>query len=236
MDLFGWSTTNVRDFTLKIYDDANGEPGNLLLSKVLNFFVEPTAPNMAFQTINLAGDQGILETQQGALYVSVGNAGTDDNYIYLALAHSAVSDTPSFLFHDFQAGFSWVRFDGVTDVNGDPAFEGFVVPIRATIDLNAGVTDVDDDFTLPSAVSLSQNYPNPFNPSTSIRFSIPASSDVQLNVFDMLGRQVASLVHGLLPAGEHEVIFNASDLGSGIYLYSITTGSQKVTRTMTLVK
>ncbi len=236
LDIFGLSTTNVRDFTLKIYDDDNGEPGNLLLSKELTYFAAQAAPNLVFQTIDLTVDQGILESQQGPIYVSIANAGTDDNYIYLALAHTAVSDTPSFLFRDFQAGFGWARFDGVTNGAGDPAFEGFVVPIRATIDLNAGVTDVDEDFTLPSAVSLSQNYPNPFNPSTSIRFSIPASSEVQLNVFDMLGRQVASLVHGLLPAGEHEVMFDASDLGSGIYLYSITTPSQKVTRTMTLVK
>jgi len=239
MDIFGLATTNVRDFTLRIYDDAGGEPGNLLLSKELNFFAAQTAPNMTFQTIDLAGDQGILESQQGALYVSVGNAGTDDNYVYMAQAYSTLSDedTPSYIFHPFSnTGLNWAPFNAVTDAQGDLIFGGLVVPIRATIDLNAGSTDLEDDFTLPSTVSLSQNYPNPFNPSTSIRFSIPASSDVQLNVFDMLGRQVASLVHGLLPAGEHGVMFDASDLGSGIYLYSITTPSQKVTRTMTLVK
>ena|GEM_PF-747019 len=239
LDLFGLSNSTIKDFTLRVYDDNNGEPGNVILSKELDYFAAQTAPEMTFQTVDLSGasDQAILSQHSGALYVSVGEAGTDDNHIYMALAQTAITDTQSFLFHTFSnTGLNWARFDGVTVGDGSSDFEGLVVPIRATVDLNAGATDTADDFTLPVAVSLDQNYPNPFNPSTQIRFSLPASSDVQLEVYDMLGRRVASLVSGTLPAGSHEVTFDASDLSSGLYLYSIASGAQKITRTMTLVK
>ena len=237
LDLFGLSNSNIRDFTLRIYDDNGGEPGNVILSKELDYFAAQTAPDMSFQTIDLSGDQDVLAAHSGTLYVSVGEAGTDDNHIYMALAESAISEFRSFLYHPFSnTGLNWARFDGVVDQSQNSVFDGLVVPIRATIDLDAGSTDTEDGFELPSAIALEQNYPNPFNPSTQIRFSLPNSSDVQLEVFDMLGRRVASLASGTLPAGTHEVTFDASDLSSGLYLYSIASAGQKITRTMTLVK
>lgn len=83
---------------------------------------------------------------------------------------------------------------------------------------------------------LLQNYPNPFNPSTKIEFSIPVSSVVKVTVFDMLGRAVATLNNEMLPAGFHSVDFNASDLSSGVYLYTIEAGDFIQTKKMTLLK
>ena len=111
-----------------------------------------------------------------------------------------------------------------------------MVPIRATINLIGGATGTEFDDVLPQSLTLQQNYPNPFNPNTTIRFSLPAATDVQLQVFDLLGRNVATLVNGALPAGQHDVAFHASDLTSGLYLYTITAGSQRLSRTMTLIK
>jgi hypothetical protein len=89
---------------------------------------------------------------------------------------------------------------------------------------------------LPSDVALEQNYPNPFNPTTQITYQLPQQSDVRLQVFDMAGRQVATLVNESVSAGTHTVNFDASNLSSGIYLYKLQTGSAVITRKLTLIK
>lgn len=92
----------------------------------------------------------------------------------------------------------------------------------------------------PSSVNtgfeLKQNYPNPFNPSTTINFSIPKSGFVKLAVFDLLGKEVASLVNETRSAGNYEINFNASNLSSGIYVYKITSGEFTASKQMILIK
>lgn len=87
-----------------------------------------------------------------------------------------------------------------------------------------------------TSYALEQNYPNPFNPTTSIKFAIPTQSDVVLEVYNLLGQKVATLVNGNLAAGYHEVEFNASELSSGIYLYSLRAGDFSKTAKMMLLK
>lgn len=90
---------------------------------------------------------------------------------------------------------------------------------------------------IPKGYSLQQNYPNPFNPETSIRFNLPSQSNVELKVFDITGRVVTTLVNNEIVApGIKEVKFNASNLASGIYFYSIKAGSFTDTKKMILVK
>jgi hypothetical protein len=89
---------------------------------------------------------------------------------------------------------------------------------------------------LPSSVALKQNYPNPFNPVTQISYELPEQSEVRLQVFDMTGRQVATLVNESVNAGAHTVNFNASNLSSGVYLYKLQAGSTVLTRKLTLIK
>lgn len=89
---------------------------------------------------------------------------------------------------------------------------------------------------IPLVYSLSQNYPNPFNPSTEIKFSIPMSEKVKLIVYDLLGREVATLVNTELQAGEYKLNFSADNLPSGIYLYKLTAGNFSDTKKMTLIK
>lgn len=96
---------------------------------------------------------------------------------------------------------------------------------------------VDDDFgTQPRNYSLKQNYPNPFNPTTQITYELPTGSDVRLEVFDMAGRRVATLVEGTMQAGAHTVTFNAMNLSSGVYVYRLTAGSVVLSRSLTLIK
>ncbi len=108
------------------------------------------------------------------------------------------------------------------------------------------LTNVDDEFaSLPSEFSLSQNYPNPFNPSTTIKYQIPLnvnreSSIVRLRVYDLLGREIATLVNKNQKAGNYKVLFNASSinggLASGIYFYRLTSGSFTATKKLILLK
>ena len=100
------------------------------------------------------------------------------------------------------------------------------------------ITDVfdNDSKTIPDNFSLEQNYPNPFNPSTNIKFSIPASSNVKLSVYNMLGQEVATLINSDLSAGTYSYTFDASKLSSGIYFYTIRTNSFTQTRKMMLLK
>ncbi|MBE0642597.1 MAG: T9SS type A sorting domain-containing protein [Bacteroidetes bacterium] len=88
----------------------------------------------------------------------------------------------------------------------------------------------------PVAIELHGNYPNPFNPTTAIKYSVPEDTDVLLQVFDMQGRLVSTLVDGIAAAGEYTVTFDARDLPSGTYMYRLQAEGQVFTKSMTLLK
>jgi hypothetical protein len=83
---------------------------------------------------------------------------------------------------------------------------------------------------------LLQNYPNPFNPTTVISYQLPVSSEVRLDVFDLLGRKVATLVNERQSTGTYEVTFDASHLASGVYLYRLQAGDFSVSKKLFLIK
>ena len=83
------------------------------------------------------------------------------------------------------------------------------------------ITDTENENISPAEFVLHQNYPNPFNPTTTISYQLPVSSDVTLKVYDLLGREVATLVDEFKPAGRYEINFEASLLPSGIYFYML---------------
>ena len=97
-------------------------------------------------------------------------------------------------------------------------------------------TSVKEIDFIPSKLTLEQNYPNPFNPSTTIKYSIPKQSNVTLKVYDVLGREVTSLVNKEQPKGNYEVEFDGNDLTSGIYFYRLKAGDFVETKKMILLK
>ncbi len=90
--------------------------------------------------------------------------------------------------------------------------------------------------TVPSKFALSQNYPNPFNPATTISYSLPSATHVRLDVFNILGQKVATLVDEHQTAGEHTVLWESVGFSSGIYLYRLSTPEAVETRKMILLK
>jgi hypothetical protein len=98
---------------------------------------------------------------------------------------------------------------------------------------DVGVKIIDG---LPTNYSLSQNYPNPFNPTTNIKFSLSKESHVSLKVFDMIGREVETLVNVNQKAGSYQVNFNASKLASGVYIYRLQAGDFTQSMKMMLLK
>jgi minor extracellular serine protease Vpr len=97
-------------------------------------------------------------------------------------------------------------------------------------------TSIDDDNFIVTDFSLNQNFPNPFNPSTKISWQSPVGSWQVLKVFDVLGKEVATLINEYMPSGKYEVEFDAAHLSSGVYLYRLQAGEQSFTRKMTLIK
>ena len=98
-------------------------------------------------------------------------------------------------------------------------------------------TAVHEPPQVATSYSLSQNYPNPFNPSTTINYTLKNNVSVTLNVYDVLGREVATLVNGRQSAGQHTAIFNGDRFASGIYIYSLTTSDGfKMVKKMVLMK
>ncbi len=96
-----------------------------------------------------------------------------------------------------------------------------------------GITPVN---SVVKNFELKQNYPNPFNPTTNINFSIPKNQNVSLKVYDMMGKEVASLVNEFLKAGEYKADFSGANLSSGVYYYALKTDEFISTKSMVLVK
>jgi endonuclease/exonuclease/phosphatase family metal-dependent hydrolase len=111
-------------------------------------------------------------------------------------------------------------------------------PVITRFYFPTGTRAPEFDSEIPSHISLDQNFPNPFNPSTTIRFSLNSNETVSLRVFDITGRTVATLLQNdQRSAGNHEVRFDGSSLASGIYIYTLTTGSGlRLTQKMMLIK
>ncbi|MCP4582129.1 MAG: T9SS type A sorting domain-containing protein [candidate division Zixibacteria bacterium] len=97
-------------------------------------------------------------------------------------------------------------------------------------------TAIDSDPVMPGVFKLNQNYPNPFNASTTINYQLPKSADVEIEIFDILGRHVATLINQRQQAGDYQAIWNAVDFSSGMYFYKVRAGDYIEIRKMLLLK
>ncbi|MCC7431693.1 lamin tail domain-containing protein [bacterium] len=153
--------------------------------------------------------------------------------------------------------FGIIRIDGDTDMIGTNFLPTFPTTIAGVIAQFDGVANCDSGYSIqprdaqdmdfmvsvkenPNSIvknySLNQNYPNPFNPNTQITFELPKSTKVNLEVYNLLGQKVVTLVNRKFEAGNHSVTFIANNLASGIYFYKLSTPDFTQTKKMLLVK
>ena len=103
--------------------------------------------------------------------------------------------------------------------------------------LKSDITEVENILPeVPGKYFLYQNYPNPFNPSTTIKFNLATAGFTSLKIYNVLGKEVANILNGELKAGAHQVSFDASNLPSGVYMYTVSSGSFTESRKMMLLK
>jgi hypothetical protein len=131
---------------------------------------------------------------------------------------------------DFSADGKTAFLGGFSGLETDVDVQKFTTEQVFTSNENEAISDV------PKGYELQQNYPNPFNPTTNINYSINESGAVTLKVYDMTGREVATLVNERMSAGSHQVQFDASNLSSGVYIYSLQANGVRLTNKMTLIK
>lgn len=193
----------------------------------------------------------IANTDSLKFEISEGNNLIVNNYgasssVTLELRDAIGDDVDYFLYENFDllesSGFKFIPdWDDVSNnevtVQIDTNLDG---EYDESITLESMPTSIDEEdmghHVIPDGYKLYQNYPNPFNPATTIQFAIPQSGNVELVVYDMLGREIATLINEHKDTGYHEVVFDAGNLSSGVYLYRISTGSFVETRRLTLIK
>ncbi|MCX7876829.1 MAG: T9SS type A sorting domain-containing protein [Melioribacteraceae bacterium] len=111
-----------------------------------------------------------------------------------------------------------------------------IQPMLNAIGFTSDPTNNLDEINIPSEFNLLQNYPNPFNPTTNIEFTVPRKTDVEIKVYDLLGREVAQLVNEEKNAGVHKIIFDAGKLSSGIYFYEMKAGNYSNRKKIIFIK
>ena len=142
--------------------------------------------------------------------------------------HGTTMDPHDYSFVDSSAGSGTLSYRlKQIDLDGTVHFTEAV-----TVDVTTGIESID----LPTSFVLRQNYPNPFNPTTTIEYELPKVSFVGLQLFDLLGRSVATLVSGIEQAGSKAITFDATGLSGGVYYYRLQAGGFSETRKAVLLK
>ena len=127
----------------------------------------------------------------------------------------------------------WIHIEMMSNSSTNPGIGSYALIDQLSL---GGASDVEQINQTPTDYSLKQNYPNPFNPSTVIEFSIPQESFVELKVFNVLGKEVSTLVNDNYSAGNYKIDFRAKNLPSGMYIARISAGNFVQTKKMILLR
>jgi photosystem II stability/assembly factor-like uncharacterized protein len=196
--------------------------------------------------IGFTGQSALLKsTDAGGTWASVTLPGTGTAYSFNGVLNRFWYDRGSQIYWSSDNGANFASqytgtgtYQAMNLVQDGNIIRGWSVTsaggIAAYFELISGVSNNQNQ--VPDNYVLAQNYPNPFNPSTKISFTLPKAGNVKLAVFDILGREVATLVNEFATAGIHTIDFNASNLSSGVYLYKIQAGDFTDTKKMVLMK
>ena len=215
---------------------ANMDEGNYESDPASGYSVDNIAPDM------LAGLQANVSDGVVNLNWNVSEANDLSHYVvYRGNSPDFVADVGSMIGETTEPGFA----DDVTEL-GDYYYVVTAVDIHENESdpsdaVNVTLLSLVDVHGLPEEYALHQNYPNPFNPTTTLRYDLPEDATVSVVIYDMMGRQVRTLVSGQASAGYHSTMWNATnDLGSsvsaGVYIYTIQAGQYRDVKKMVLLK
>jgi photosystem II stability/assembly factor-like uncharacterized protein len=198
-----------------------------------------------------AGNGGVFRsTDQGVTWVRIDSTLSNKNVWDVAVNGTALlaGTIGGGVFRSTDTGTSWGDFtNGITSMNvqsfgvtpdGNYIFGGtdhVGVWRRPVSELTTDIRD-ESGINVATGFLLQQNYPNPFNPTTTISFQLTKTSKVSLKVFDVLGKEVATLVTGTQAPGNHHITWDASNVASGMYYYRLAVGNAVQVRTMMLIK
>ena len=219
-----WTTDVTTDIDIYVYDNfSGGTLGNLLGSKLNSSFSEAGYHSVAL-------DAPLMLTNGADFYVSV--KFTNSSFIYPIAADNQIPTVTGSTYISSN-GSSWYDLG----TNGTPSDVG----IRARATLTLAQSNDDKDITRPNDFLLSQNYPNPFNSATAIEFSVPTRSQVSIDIYNLLGQKINTIIDEVLPVGNHTTIWNGNDkngrpVSSGVYYYRIAADELVETKKLVLLK
>ncbi len=188
----------------------------------------------------VSGSGLIIKTINGGVnWFNVQNAGLYPNLnsvFFLNSENGIVAGNEGILLKTSNGGVNWNqisipsdnKFNSIYFLNSNT---GYIAGIYGTIlkTTNGGISFIKSYNQLsPNEYYLFQNYPNPFNPSTTIKFNIKKSADIAIKIFDFSGKEILTLINEYLKSGSYEIIYNALDLSSGIYFYSLFVNKNKI--------
>lgn len=181
---------------------------------------------------NFTGLNGVCFTSENTGYIYGGRNSSDP---FFATSYIGKTTNGGMNWYSQESGSRWPVFDmsfASSEVGVAAAFD----VITYTVNGGGAIGIQQISTTVPNDFSLSQNYPNPFNPVTNIEFSVPKSAFIKLTVYDISGREVETLVSQNMIAGTYKADWDASKYSSGVYFYTITSGSYHHTKKMILIK
>jgi beta-lactamase superfamily II metal-dependent hydrolase len=239
------TSATVDGYRIRFGDDTGGD--NIVLQKVTNGVATDILTSSGSVT-NALTDIGFMVRvtrttgSVWTIYTSTLPTASGGGAIATAVPSAAnttvnqgsVTNSTYTSFTNGYFGFMAVHSSG-TSARAGAEFDQLYFDISSSSPLGKPVIS-PEIVSMPSDFQLYQNFPNPFNPSTVIKFQIPDASVVTLKVYDLLGREVSSLVNGQLEAGNHETVWNADKYPSGIYIYRLSAGNFTETRKMLLLK
>ena len=217
---------------------------------VSDFIVDNTNDNICYATLGGTAGQHVLKTTDGGatwnnITSNLPNIAANSVVLRTASPRMVLVGTDIGVFQSIDEGASWVSFN-----SGLPAVEIYDMKYKQTAGVILAATHgrgcwtfdigsvlgVDPYAIVPKDYELSQNYPNPFNPETKIKFGLPKSGIVKLNIYDVSGRVVSELINQNMNPGTFEVTWNGSSYSSGAYFYKLEADGFTETKKMILVK
>ncbi len=230
---------NVYDLCVKPLKDYNGDgEGDLGVANAAN--VDPNVGGGGLTKEVWAGVSYFIAAMMYHYGVQTNNSQLKDNALKSAYGTYYQTWLNNETAYFFDTPLGWGIHDPATLIykfqcQPSRAIWELLLEIKNPFDTLTSIAQIPTSKT-PNRYTLYQNYPNPFNPSTQISFNLPARAKVSLEIFDLMGRKVQTLISGDLPAGNHLQVWNATNFPSGVYFYRLRAGAFSETKKLILTK